>query len=459
MKTATNTLDPTPLSNSSKGEALFDSFTQWRQPCQADFPPGVSALSASKLLEILLENSPVGVCMSGQDLRITLHNRRFRELLELPEHLFDSQNLTLADLFQFNAERGEYGPGDAQAIVADRMARAREGIAHVYERERPNGTVLEVRGLPIKEGGFVSIYTDVTEQRRKTRQLEAIVDHFPGGLCLFDKNLEMVQHNESLIQMLDYPRHLFGDRGPSLEQLFQLNAERGEYGPGDTAEIVKQRMDRLKEPRAHEYRRKRPDGTVLEVRGAPVEGGGFITTYVDVTAECQSQELIAHMAMHDSLTGLPNRALLMDRLRGAIASAKRGQPMALHYLDLDKFKPVNDNYGHAAGDKLLQQVADRLRDGTRESDTIARLGGDEFVVIQTGITTGEDATILAQRLIDALGEPFPIEGNQIEIGASIGIAMAPENSLSADELLRLADHALYRSKSQGRRQFCFSATD
>ncbi|MEM7748852.1 MAG: PAS-domain containing protein [Pseudomonadota bacterium] len=459
MKTATKTLDPTPLTTSSKGEALLDSFTQWRLPCKADLPADSNVLSNSKLLEILLENSPVGVCMSDQDLRITLCNRRFKELLELPADLFDNRSLTLAELFQFNAQRGEYGPGDIQMLVDDRMARARECIAHVYERERPNGTVLEVRGLPIKEGGFVSIYTDVTEQRRKTRQLEAIVDHFPGGLCLFDKNLEMVQHNENLIQMLDYPRHLFGDKGPSLEQLFQLNAERGEYGPGDIAEIVKQRMDRLKEPRAHEYRRKRPDGTVLEVRGAPVDGGGFITTYVDVTAECQSQELIAHMAMHDSLTGLPNRALLMDRLRGAVASAKRGQPMALHYLDLDNFKPVNDNYGHAAGDKLLQQVADRLRAGTRETDTIARLGGDEFVVIQTGISKGDDATILAQRLIDDLGKPFPIEGTQVKIGVSVGIAMAPLNSSSPDELLRLADHALYRSKSQGRHQFCFSATD
>ncbi|MEM6498889.1 MAG: GGDEF domain-containing protein, partial [Pseudomonadota bacterium] len=151
--------------------------------------------------------------------------------------------------------------------------------------------------------------------------------------------------------------------------------------------------------------------------------------------------------------------LLMDRLRGAVAAAKRGQPMALHYLDLDKFKPINDNYGHAAGDKLLQQVSDRLRAGTRETDTIARLGGDEFVVIQTGISTGNDAKILAQRLIDSLGEPFHIEGNHVKIGVSVGIAMAPDNSSSADELLRLADHALYRSKSQGRHQFSFSVTD
>ena len=413
-------------------------------------------LDGGKLLQVLLKNAPVGVCMSDAELRVILHNRQLKQLLDYPDELFERPDVMLEDLFRFNAQRGDYGAGDIEDLVDKRVALAKKGLSHVYQRETATGTVIEVRGFPIDGGGFVSIYSDVTEQRKKTNQLEAIVSHFPGGICLFDEDLRMVQYNSKLKDLLDYPDELFSNGPPNLEQLFRFNAERGEYGAGRTDDLVRQRLDRLKEPRYHEYRRKRPNGTVVEVRGGPVGGGGFITTYVDVTEEYRNQELIVHMAHHDSLTDLPNRTLLMERLRDEVARAKRGFPMALLYLDLDKFKPVNDTLGHAVGDHLLRAVADRLRAATRETDTVSRLGGDEFVVLQTGINDQTDACVLAERLVDKLCASFEIGGTDIQIGTSIGIAMAPEHSVDATELLKLADKALYRTKTEGGRGFTFA---
>ena len=170
-----------------------------------------------------------------------------------------------------------------------------------------------------------------------------------------------------------------------MEALFRFNAARGEYGPGDLEEQVSRRVELVSQRKAHVYERTRPNGTVLEIRGVPIAGGGFVTTYFDVTEQRRSQATIAHMALHDPLTDLPNRMLFTDRLQTAIALAKRTGLFAVHYLDVDNFKPVNDNFGHQAGDELLIGVAKLLSRTVRENDTVARLGGDEFAIVQTGI--------------------------------------------------------------------------
>ena len=226
-----------------------------------------------------------------------------------------------------------------------------------------------------------AIASDVTEQ---SRLLSALTESFPGGICLFDKDLRMVLCNAEQKRLLDYPDELFASQWPTLEQIFRFNAERGEYGPGEVEEHVSNRMAIVAQRRPHIVERTRPNGTVLEIRGTPLEGGGFVTTYLDVTEQRRAQALAVHLAHHDAMTGLANRMLFMDRLRQSMARAKRGHRMAVLYIDLDRFKPVNDRLGHAAGDAVLKRVAERLRSVVRETDTVARLGGDEFVVIQCG---------------------------------------------------------------------------
>jgi diguanylate cyclase (GGDEF)-like protein len=289
----------------------------------------------------------------------------------------------------------------------------------------------------------------------RVRLLEAVVDNFPGGISLFDKNLRMVLCNEQQKKLLDYPEALFAKGYPTLEDIFRFNASRGEYGPGDTEEHVRHRIALAREQRAHVVERTRPNGTVLEIRGVPLKGGGFVTTYLDVTEQRRAQALVAHMAHHDALTNLPNRILFRDRLQQAIARAKRGETIALLYLDLDGFKPVNDSLGHAAGDVLLKEIADRLRATARDTDTVARLGGDEFVLIQVGLKETSEAAALARRITRAVTEPCTIAGQTIAVATSIGIAVAPHNGLDPDELLRMADHALYRCKTDGRGSYMF----
>jgi diguanylate cyclase (GGDEF)-like protein len=159
---------------------------------------------------------------------------------------------------------------------------------------------------------------------------------------------------------------------------------------------------------------------------------------------------IVHLAHHDALTKLPNRVLFHECLEQALGHARRGRLLALHFLDLDQFKAVNDTLGHPVGDRLLQAVTMRLQSCLRETDTFARLGGDEFAILETTIELPLDATRLAERIIRALANPFEVDGHHIVIGVSIGIAFAPQDGLDADNLLKCADLALYRAKSDGR---------
>ena len=161
------------------------------------------------------------------------------------------------------------------------------------------------------------------------------------------------------------------------------------------------------------------------------------------------------MARHDSLTGLPNRLFLNERLGHAFTRIRRGEIVAVHLLDLDHFKNVNDTLGHPAGDKLLQLVTERLRLVMRDTDTIARMGGDEFAIVQVGISSPPDATAFALRTIEEVSKPYTIDGHHIVIGTSVGIAVGPDDGTDPDQLLRNADLALYRAKDDGRGTFRF----
>jgi diguanylate cyclase (GGDEF)-like protein len=292
-------------------------------------------------------------------------------------------------------------------------------------------------------------------QHDRIRLLEAVIDNFPGGLLLFDRDLKLVLCNAQQRRLLDYPDSLFANGNPSLEQIFAFNAERGEYGAGNTDDHVKIRMELVAKKLPHVFERKRPNGTILEIRGMPLVDGGFVTTYLDVTEQRKNQALLAHLAHHDQLTDLPNRTLMLDRLKIALASVRRGKKLALHYIDLDRFKPINDKYGHEVGDHVLKSVSKRILGAVRETDTVARIGGDEFIVIQVDVETSMDAEIVAKRIVSAVSEAWFLEDADVTVGASIGICIAPLDGDDPDELLRNADKAMYCSKSEGRGIFSF----
>ncbi len=447
------------LRRDNSGGFAKSALSATRSPRDEEAPrPGIERLfERIDQLEAIAEIFPGGIAMFDKRLDMVVCNSRLKAMLEYPAALFADGNPNIEALFRFNAERGEYGPGDVDDLVRLRVDLVRRRVPHEYERMRPNGTILEVRGVPLSGGGFLTTYFDVTDQRRRTHQVAVLVDNFPGGIALFDKNLDMVVCNTRLKAMLDYPDALFDQRNPNIEQLFRFNAERGEYGAGEVDDLVREKMDLVNEHRPHDYERMRPNGMILEVRGIPLADGGFVTTYMDVTEKRTAQSRIAYLAHHDALTGLPNRHLLEDRLNQALALTKRGgNGLAVLYLDLDRFKPVNDDYGHAVGDGLLKAVADRIREHIRETDTAARFGGDEFIIMQTGIRHQRDAAILAKRLVAALHEPFEVAGHSLIIGVSIGIALAPEHGTEPDVLMKRSDVALYQAKAAGRGRFAIA---
>jgi diguanylate cyclase (GGDEF)-like protein/PAS domain S-box-containing protein len=176
-----------------------------------------------------------------------------------------------------------------------------------------------------------------------------------------------------------------------------------------------------------------------------------IAVISDITERKRGEEVVWKRANYDELTGLPNRRLFVDRLKQTLARAARNKNcMAVLFIDLDEFKPVNDNYGHQVGDELLKQVAARMDRCLREEDTVARQGGDEFVVMLTPIPNENEALAVAEKLLSALHAPFRIEGHTINIGASIGVSLFPQQGKTAEQLLKKADAAMYAAKTAGR---------
>ncbi|MGM0536128.1 MAG: diguanylate cyclase domain-containing protein [Pseudomonadota bacterium] len=210
----------------------------------------------------------------------------------------------------------------------------------------------------------------------------------------------------------------------------------------------------------------RRDGNMLAIEDSAVplhdRAGrvtGAVIVFHDASQSQAMRERIAHQAQHDALTGLPNRALLAERLSRALGLARRHRlRVALLYLDLDAFKPINDSLGHAVGDCLLQAVAERLRDCMRDIDTVCRQGGDEFVVLLAEIRRSEDATRVAEKILSVLGRPYCIQGHEFLITLSIGISLYPDDAADADTLMHNADIAMYHAKRNGRNgHHCFTA--
>ncbi len=185
-----------------------------------------------------------------------------------------------------------------------------------------------------------------------------------------------------------------------------------------------------------------------------------LTTSFDISERKQAEQALRHLAHHDTLTGLPNRLLLHDVLNAALATARtQGRSFALHFLDLDRFKGINDGFGHDHGDRLLREIAARLMVVTRHGDSVARLGGDEFAIVQANVESAAEAEQFAERIIAAVAEPFEIERHTASIGGSIGITLAPADAATAEQLLKNADLAMYRAKREGRGCARFFATE
>ncbi len=421
------------------------------------------SLERSNLLfKTALESMAHGLCIFDRDMRLVVCNEQYAEMYGLrPEQILPGT--TLRSVLEARVSAGLV-PGDANQYIRSRLAKVSLCDAHYAENDLSDGRVYAVSHRPMPDGGWVATHIDVTEQRRAERQLgetkqflDSIIEHIPVAIVVKDATTrKYILVNRAFETMLGIPRsELLG------RTTFDIHRPKDAKNVDDADTEAIQNSDRVS------YNELEVD-TLL--RGARLQATHriviknnqgdakvLITVIEDATERKKAEQRIAFLAHHDPLTGLANRAALAQKIEEAAArQRRRNEPFSVLLLDLDRFKEVNDTLGHPAGDTLLTEVAMRLKSLLRETDVLARLGGDEFAIIQAGESDPRGAAqMLAERILEFLGKPFAIDGGEINIGTGIGIALAPEHGTGSGELLKMADLALYRTKSAGRNGYSF----
>ncbi len=291
-----------------------------------------------------------------------------------------------------------------------------------------------------------------TTAEEQQRLMASIFAHTHEGIVITDAEAIIVEVNNAFSELTGYDREEALGRNPRFLQ--------SGHHPPETYAALWQVLCEQGLWHGELWNRRKDGRMIAELMTiwAVKDHGGAITHYIgifsDITTSKQSERRLQQMAYHDALTRLPNRVLLLDRLQNDIARTDRQNSLlAVCYLDLDGFKPVNDLLGHTAGDQLLINVAERLRHCVRESDTVARLGGDEFVVLIADLTRIEECHNTLNRLLQALAEPYAIGDQSFEVTASIGVTLYPQDGSDADTLLRHADQAMYLAKQAGRNRY------
>jgi len=356
-----------------------------------------------------------------------------------------------------------------EAMILERVKRGHHIEHFETVRFRKDGTPLDVAVAvsPVRDSagqviGASKMARDIGERRQAEealRQAEekyrsifedavvAIFQSTPGG--------RYTTVNPAMAQMLGYdsPEELIASITDISQQVYVHPQSRDEF---------KRLLKEHGTVRNFECQIYRKDGSKMWISAsarAVVKAGvlvGYDGMNEDVTARKVAEEQVQFLAYYDALTGLPNRTLLQDRLAKALAGARRQkEKVALLFLDLDRFKDINDSLGHSVGDLLLQQVAERLKTWAREQDTVARLGGDEFLIMLTHMKNIPDAAVAAERLMDAMTAEFIVQGRSLNIGCSVGISIFPEHGADADHLIKNADAAMYGAKENGRNNFRF----
>lgn len=304
---------------------------------------------------------------------------------------------------------------------------------------------------------IINAYHARLEVEEVTRNYEMILEAAANGICGIDADENISFANPAALLMLGFDQDDM--IGKPYRDVFKASKPGTNDFNVDCCPFF-QESSVKKQFHYDELRFLRNDGTSFPVdcRSTPILEGndiaGAVLVFQDVTERQQAAELIRYMANHDSLTNLPNRNFCNKRLPQAISLAKRhNRLVCLLFIDLDRFKPINDKYGHAVGDKVLLHVADRLKKMLRASDSVCRLGGDEFVILLESTQSVEGAEYVARKTIELLNEPIIVDSHECSIGASIGISIYPDDSQDAETILQHADIAMYEAKKKGRNRY------
>ena len=405
---------------------------------------------------LLLDAAGEGIFGIDRDKRITFINPAGARML-------GCEPATLLGTPIIGDGRGHVGICDSDNLLAQL-----HGIAQFTAEtslRRSDGSLFpaEFTSSPLIENsrvtGYVVLFSDITRRRAAESSLllaENVFRHITEGVLLADVSGRILRANRALCEMVGY----------SEDEI--IGQDRLPYRSGEHPPVFYQRLwSTLLEKGIWEgeiwNRRKNGElfptwQTIVAVREGDAPPSQFVSVTRDITEQRRSEQRIHRLAYFDNLTSLPNRELFFDRFEHAIAHAQRHRTeVALLFLDLDRFKNVNDTLGHPVGDRLLQAVASRLQHLVRGEDTIARLGGDEFTILLEAVTSRDGVAMVARKVVESLAQPFELDGRMLHIGTSVGISRYPDDGDDVTTLVKYADAAMYQAKAAGRNNYQFYA--
>ncbi|WJR77978.1 EAL domain-containing protein [Bradyrhizobium sp. NP1] len=392
---------------------------------------------------------PQGIVFLDSEGRYILWNKEYAEIYSRSADLFEP-GARLEDTIRIGVARGDYpeAVGREEEWIAERLAKLYQpGERH--EQTLADGRVILIEERLTADGGIVGLRVDITELKQREASFRLLFDSnpIPMIVCALDDQ-RILAVNDAAVEHYGYSRAGFETLTIRGLQAYDSDPPWAEAASCD-------------EQAARTWKHVKADGSLIDLAiysrelvyaGKPA----MLLSLMDITERKRAEARLAFMAQHDGLTSLPNRTLLRQQLDELLLHSKRSTDnVAVLVLGLDNFKSVNDSLGHGVGDKLLRSVGRRLRSTLRDEDVVARLNSDEFAVVQSGIARPDDAAQLSRRLLDAIGEPFLLDGHSVVIGASIGVVLAPVDGEDSERLLKNAHMALSRAKNDSRGGFSF----
>ena len=395
---------------------------------------------------------PEGIVFLDSEGRYILWNKKYAEIYNRSSDLF-KPGARLQDTIRIGVARGDYpeAVGREDEWVAERLEKLFRPKGR-HEQKLADGRTILIDERLTSDGGIVGLRVDITELKQREESFRLLFDGNPVPMIVCARSDGRVLGvNEAAAQHYGYSRAAF-------EQLNIRNLQAYESEPPWAAEHSGE------EQAARTWKHVRADGALIDLaiysrHLVHNEQPAVLLALTDITERKRAEARLAFLAQHDALTGLPSRNLLRQKIEDKLGQMRRGsEKMAVLVLGLDNFKSINDTLGHAAGDRLLRGVGKRLRSILRQEDVVARLNSDEFAIVHGGLARPEDAAQLCRRLLQAIADPYLIDGSSVTIGATVGIAMAPNDGDDAEKLLKNADMALSRAKTETRGSFSYFET-
>ena len=412
-------------------------------------------------LDTALSSMTQGLCKFDADEKLTIINRRFAEILGLPDEQLQP-GLTLKEMVSLVFSRaGMRSPEEAEAVY-ERLHGETAPTGYLVQRLSDDRSIAINYGTA-PDGGFVATIEDITEREgvvadlaESRSRLDVALNNMSQGLCMFDADERLVLSNPRFAEIYGLRPDQVAP-GTLMKDVMAIALDRTDRSNLDLDfnELLEQQRAVAKGGIGRVVAQPLDDGRVISISQRIAPNGGLVTTFDDITEREKAEAEIKHLARHDGLTDLLNRASFYEEVGRLLGQLGRAESIAILSIDLDHFKSVNDSLGHPIGDLLLKAAAGRMKAGVREEDFVARLGGDEFAIVLVLPEDPPDVAAFSTRLIETLTAPYELSGHQVVIGASVGIALAPADGTDPDTLMKNADLALYRAKAEGGSLYSF----